>query len=307
MVSVAKLSLTTPPLLSRVRIDRADDLRRDDAGLDAAWPRARVLRLDPRGRFHLEGGALEWVFGADLAAHRPAAATLLGRVEGEPVFALRVGRIEGGGDLRMAGGGLGAVDAALVTQALGILNWHTAHGFSPVDGVATAAEKGGWVRRNIDTGAEEFPRTDAAMITLVHDGGDAVLLGRQAVWPERRFSLFAGFVEPGESLEQCVARELREEVGVQADEITYVASQPWPFPRSLMLGFTARVDRDAPIAFNDGEIAEASWFTRDEVRSALAAGDWASEQADSPLLLPQSISIARGIVEAWAQAPPPPR
>lgn len=138
------------------------------------------------------------------------------------------------------------------------------------------------------------------MITLVHDGADHVLLGRQHQWPERLFSLFAGFVEPGESLEQCVARELREEAGIEVDEITYVASQPWPFPRSLMLGFTARASRDAVVDFRDGEIAEAHWFSRTQVRDALAAGDWSTDAPDAPLLLPNSISIARAITEAWA-------
>lgn len=298
MVSVAKLSLTVPPLLSRYHVDRADELRADEAALDAAWPTAKVLRIDPRGRFDLDGTALVFARGHEVAGERPADAVLLGRVDGAPIFALRVERFDGA-DLRMRGHLLSAVDAALLAEALGILNWHAGAVFSPVDGRATVPGRAGWVR-TVEGGGDEFPRTDAAMITLVHDGADQVLLGRQQQWPERLFSLFAGFVEPGESLEQCVARELYEEIGIAADEITYVASQPWPFPRSLMLGFTARADREAELVFRDGEIAEARWFSRREVRDALAAGDWSTDAPDAPLLLPNSISIARAIVEAWA-------
>lgn len=300
MAGVAKLSLTVPPLLSRYHVDRADELRGDPSALDTAWPTAKVLRLDPRGRFDLDGTALVFARGHDVSAGRPAAAVLLGRVDGALIFALPVATFDGA-DLRMRGHLLSAVDSALLAQALGILNWHAAAGFSPVDGAPAAPGKAGWVRATA-AGREEFPRTDAAMITLVHDGADQILLGRQHQWPERLFSLFAGFVEPGESLEQCVARELHEEVGIQADEITYVASQPWPFPRSLMLGFTARADREAALEFRDGEIAEARWFSRLQVREALEAGDWSTDAPDAPLLLPNSISIARAIVEAWAAA-----
>ena len=137
------------------------------------------------------------------------------------------------------------------------------------------------------------------MICLVHDGGDRAVLARQAVWPERMFSLLAGFVEAGESFEVCVAREIREEIGLTVRDVRYLGSQPWPFPRSLMVGFHALGDPDEEFSFNDGEIAEAAWFTRDEVRAALEAGDWSSA-SESKLLLPGSISIARVIIESWA-------
>ena len=151
-------------------------------------------------------------------------------------------------------------------------------------------------------GHEEFPRTDPATICLVHDGADRVVLGRQTVWPERMFSLLAGFVEAGESFETCVAREIAEEIGLSVRDVRYLGSQPWPFPRSLMVGFHAVADPEQPFSFNDGEIAEARWFTRDEVRAALAIGDWTSAAASqSELLLPGSISIAREIIESWAE------
>jgi NAD+ diphosphatase len=135
----------------------------------------------------------------------------------------------------------------------------------------------------------------------VHDGHDRAVLARQVVWPPRLFSLLAGFVEAGESFETCVAREIAEEIGLTVTDVTYLGSQPWPFPRSLMVGFHAVADPEQEFAFNDGEIAEASWFTRDEVRAALAEGDWSSEST-SRLLLPGSISIAREIIESWAFA-----
>jgi NAD+ diphosphatase len=115
------------------------------------------------------------------------------------------------------------------------------------------------------------------------------------------FSLLAGFVEAGESFETCVAREIREEIGLTVSDIRYLGSQPWPFPRSLMIGFHAIADPAEPFAFNDGEIAEAEWFTRDEIRAALSLGDWSSD-SESRLLLPGSVSIARVIVESWAEA-----
>ncbi len=134
---------------------------------------------------------------------------------------------------------------------------------------------------------------------VVHDGGDRCVLARQAMWPERLFSLIAGFVEAGESFETCVVREVAEEIGLDVRDVEYLGSQPWPFPRSLMVGFHAIGDPDQQFVFSDGEIAEAEWFTRAEVREALAHGDWSSD-SQSRLLLPGSISIAREIIESWA-------
>jgi NAD+ diphosphatase len=133
----------------------------------------------------------------------------------------------------------------------------------------------------------------------VHDGADRVLLARQPVWPEGRFSVLAGFVEAGESLEACVLREIHEEVGARVRDVAYLGSQAWPFPRSLMVGFQAVADPDVPLVPAEGEIAEAMWVTRAEVREALAAGDWAGADG-SRLLLPGGVSIARAMLEAWA-------
>ena len=144
------------------------------------------------------------------------------------------------------------------------------------------------MQRDPTTGTEVFPRTDPAVIMLVHDGGDRVVLGRQAVWPPGRFSILAGFVEPGESAEAAVAREVAEEVGLRVRDIRYVGSQPWPFPQSLMLGFVARVDGSDELVVDRTEIEEAHWFTRDQLRAG-----------EGPAVLPPPVSIARYIIDRW--------
>jgi NAD+ diphosphatase len=196
--------------------------------------------------------------------------------------------VDGWHDLRELGADLDDLEAGLLAQAIGILEWHARARFSPLSGAATTIERAGWVQRDPVTGAELFPRTDPAVIMLVHDGGDRCVLGRQAVWPPGRFSVLAGFVEPGESAEGAVAREVFEEVGVHVTDVRYVASQPWPFPQSLMLGFTARLDGDATLRLDPTEIEEARWFTRDELRSG-----------DGPRALPPPVSIARNIIDRW--------
>jgi NAD+ diphosphatase len=139
----------------------------------------------------------------------------------------------------------------------------------------------------------------------VHDGADRVLLARQPIWPPGRYSVLAGFVEAGESLEACVRREIHEEVGVTVRDVRYLGSQAWPFPRSLMVGFHALADVDQPLVPADGEIEDAIWVTRAELRAALARGDWAGqpEEGGRPLLLPGRVSIARSMLDSWAALP----
>lgn len=211
-------------------------------------------------------------------------------------------------DLRFAGHQLSAEDASLAATAVAMLSWQGRSRFAPWSGEPMALVKGGWVRVAAD-GKEEFPRTDPAVICLVHDGADQVLLARQPIWPQRWFSVLAGFCEPGESLEQCVKREIAEEVGVDVSAIGYLGSQPWPFPRSLMLGFHAQGDPAQPVVPADGEIEEARWFHVDEVADALQRGlDWGAGppvpspqgEPEAELFLPGSISIARQMIESWA-------
>lgn len=293
-------TLLTEPMLSRSPIDRAEALRRDDDALAVGWAAARVLRVDPQGRVPVENGRVALVPATDLGAERDREAVFLGIVDGAHVWAVGVQELTGQlADLRSFGDVLTDSSAGLVVTAVALLNWHRAAAFSARDGSPTVPASAGWSRVSTSTGHEEWPRSDPAIIVLVHDGEDRVLLARAPMWPERRMSVLAGFAEAGESLETCVAREVHEEVGLRVTDITYLGSQPWPFPRSLMIGFAARADAAESVVFHDGEIAEARWFTRAEVRTALEAGDWGAS-GDAPLLLPGSISIARAMLESWA-------
>jgi NAD+ diphosphatase len=305
---VTDFQLRNIPLLSRVGADRADTLRTDiDAAL-AGWPEALLLRVDRRNQVLIADGRVVLGRAATLGDRPPENAVFLGRMpDGRHVWGVRAA-LEGPEDphvetevldLRRAGQVFDDVSAQLVATATALLNWHDSARFSPSDGAPTRASKAGWARINPDNGHEEFPRLDPAVICLVHDGHDRAVLARQTVWPERLFSILAGFVEAGESFETCVAREIAEEIGLTVSDVRYLGSQPWPFPRSLMVGFHAVADPEQPFSFNDGEIAEAHWFTRAEIRAALDQGDWSSN-TDSRLLLPGSISIAREIIESWA-------
>jgi NAD+ diphosphatase len=307
-MSFGGFQLRNVPLLSRVGADRADTVRTDvDAAL-AGWPDAAVLRVDRRNQVLISEGRVVLGKAADLGAKPPENAVFLGRLgDGTHVWGIRAA-LEGPEDphtetevldLRRAGPIFDDVSAQLVATATALLNWHDSARFSAIDGAPTKAIKGGWSRVNATAGHEEFPRIDPAVICLIHDGHDRAVLARQTVWPERLFSLLAGFVEAGESFEGCVVREIAEEIGLSITDVQYLGSQPWPFPRSLMVGFHAIGDPEQEFSFNDGEIAEAAWFTRDEVRAALADGDWSSD-SPSRLLLPGSISIAREIIESWA-------
>jgi NAD+ diphosphatase len=294
------------PLLSRVGADRADHLRTDVDAARQGWVQAVLLRVDERNQVLVIDGQLVLTPAAELGDTPPAEAVFLGRMpDGRHAWAVRAPLQAPDGiparaiDPRRAGVRFDDVSAQLVAGALALLNWHDTAGFSPSDGSPTRPVRSGWARRNLLTGHEEFPRVDPAVICLVHDGHDRAVLARQVVWPPRLFSLLAGFVEAGESFETCVMREIAEEIGLTVTDVTYLGSQPWPFPRSLMVGFHAIADPEQEFAYNDGEIAEAAWFTRDEIRAALAEGDWSSEST-SRLLLPGSISIAREIIESWA-------
>jgi len=305
---VADFTLRNVPLLSRVGADRADVLRTDVDAAVAGWPDALLLRVDRRNQVLISGGRVVLGRAAKLSDAPVDHAVFLGRIEdGRHVWAIR-GALEGPEDpdaesevldLRRAGTIFDDVSAQLVATATALLNWHDNARFSAVDGAPTKSIKSGWSRVDAVNGHEEFPRIDPAVICLIHDGHDRAVLARQTVWPERLFSLIAGFVEAGESFESCVVREVAEEIGLAVTDVRYLGSQPWPFPRSLMVGFHAIGDPEQEFVFSDGEIAEAAWFTRDEVRAALADGDWSSD-SPSRLLLPGSISIAREIIESWA-------
>jgi NAD+ diphosphatase len=197
------------------------------------------------------------------------------------------------GNLRALGSRLSTLDAGLFTVALALANWHSSHGFSPRTGEPTTPELGGWVRREAE-GKEIFPRTDAAIIVGIVDSNDRMLLGSNALWESNRYSLLAGFVEPGESLESAVIREVFEESGIRVVDPVYLGSQPWPFPASLMVGFTATVDPavESTLTPDGNEILDLRWFSRDELTAALGE-----------IALPGHTSIARAILEHWYGSP----
>ncbi|MFD6418264.1 NAD(+) diphosphatase [Streptomyces sp. NPDC060194] len=197
--------------------------------------------------------------------------------------------------LREAGLLLSPRETALMVHAVALENWQRLHRFCSRCGERTVIAAAGHIRRCQACGAEHYPRTDPAVIMLVTDERDRALLGRQVHWPEGRFSTLAGFVEPGESIEQSVRREVWEEAGVTVGEVSYVASQPWPFPSSLMLGFFARAT-SSDITVDGEEIEEARWFSRDDLRAAIESGE---------ILPPSGISIAARLVELWYGKPLP--
>ena len=193
-------------------------------------------------------------------------------------------------DLREAAALLNDRDAGLFTHAVALANWHATHTHCPRCGTPTVTVAAGHAQRCPVDGSEHFPRIDPAVIMLVTDPDDRCLLARNRRWPERRVSILAGFVEPGESAEQAVAREVGEETGITVARVRYVGSQPWPMPQSLMLGFRASASGDLELRVDDDEIAEAHWFSREELRSALASRE---------ILLPPPVSIAHRLIESW--------
>jgi NAD+ diphosphatase len=291
--------------LSRAVVDRDAGRRTDEAWLAAAWadPASRVVRVrDGRVAVHGDEARLDLDGRPDVPDDRRL---LLGTHDGVAYLAvLEDGpdhAVDGGGDehapsylgLREVGALLDDLEAGLVVHAVSLANWHATHRFCPRCGEPTRVENAGHSRRCVADGSEHYPRTDPAIITLVLDDDDRLLLGRQNTWPEGRFSTLAGFVEPGESLEAAVRREVREEVGIDVDAVGYLGSQPWPFPSSLMLGFTAHA-RSTEVTMHDGEIADTRWYTRESMTADIASGR---------LHVSPSISISRRLIEHWYGGP----
>jgi NAD+ diphosphatase len=290
--------------LSRGTVDRITEKRADPAWLDAAWadPRARVLVVsDGRALMRLDDERAELVFVPPQAA--PAGTRfLLGQdPDGTVYFGVSAelpAALDGvrAGSLREAGTLLGGRDAGLFTHAVALANWHDTHTHCPVDGTPTIVDPGGHSTRCPKDGTEHFPRTDPAVIMLVTDPDDRCLLARNAAWPGRRVSILAGFVDPGESAEQAVIREVAEETSITVTNVRYLGSQPWPMPRSLMLGFRADAPAGQAITVDHEELAEAYWFSRDELLAAVKARE---------IALPPPVSIARHIIEHWFGGPLP--
>jgi NAD+ diphosphatase len=296
-------------------LDRADRQRGDAAWIEArlADPRSRLVPVwRSQNLFRAAHDAktaptpllpeLAALDGA-LRAHAAAADyILLGLAEERAYFALDLshlddpaaaGAVFGGGefaDLRRYGPLIGQWEGALLAYARGMAHWHARHRHCGVCGSATASVESGHARRCVNRACatQHFPRTDPAVIMLVTDG-ERALLGRQAAWIPGMHSTLAGFVEPGESLEDAVAREVLEETGIEVRDVRYHSSQPWPFPASLMLGFHAEAATRA-IALNRAELEDARWFERDALL--------ASPENDT-FRLPRRDSIARRLIETW--------
>ena len=293
---------------ARATIDRDARTRHDPKMLEAAWkePGARVLHVHgllipvTRGAGGPPKLYLDKPQGKFSELHPDSVSEgylYLGRRAGAPVFGKILADEPGASTSEQEwvhpfsiARELSAEDRELLSVVTALARWHESAGFSPRDGKPTYATEGGWARLD-EHGGEHFPRTDPAVIVLVEHEGRA-LLGSNVLWESGRFSILAGFVEAGESLEQAVAREVEEESGMRLADITYVASQPWPFPRSLMLGFRARLapgqDPEALIP-DTTEISELRWFTRAEIVSPPPG-----------IILPQGASIARWLLEQWA-------
>ena len=269
-------------------LDRVEERRADPDWVRASWadPDAVVLPVGEVAVAVTPDGAL---------ATRPTAGDydserhyLLGLIEGRPWFATWAD----GGEvtaLRQIMDGLSASDLQAAFTGSGLARWHANARFCSTCGAPTRAVRGGQGRECTGCGRELYPRTDPAVIVAIVDSAGRLLLGRQPSWAPGRVSVFAGFVEIGESLEQAVHREMAEEVALELDEVTYLGSQPWPFPRSLMVGFRARAMRTG-FTMAQGEIEGARWFTVDQLREAMASRE---------VTLPPHTSIARRMIESW--------
>lgn len=293
----------TPNILAGPYLERAAHWRKDEARVLAAledagalfvpvWRMRNVIawrRDEARAYFvHGRSGLLERITGDYI---------LLGEFHGRACFAVELAgdappEFEPGcqfQDLRLIAGDLPQEEAGVLAYARAMLQWRERRRFCGRCGAPTTALQAGHVLRCSDPGCafDEFPRIDPAVIVLVTDGQRA-LLGRQSSWPPGRYSTIAGFVEPGESLEDAVVREVREETGVEVGAVDYHSSQPWPFPSSLMLGFSARAVR-TDISRQDGELEDAQWFTRQQIAAGAAA-------------LPTTHSISFRLIEDWYDA-----
>jgi NAD+ diphosphatase len=288
--------VTPPNTFTGAALDRAGDRRADDGWVAAqrADPAARAV-VAGRDGVHVTSGEPTRLALVPLEEAGDAEPLLLGLDERGPVFAAEGDRsrltLLG---LREAAAALPQADGGLAAYAAALLNWHRRHRFCANCGAPTEVREGGHVRRCPSCGAEHHPRTDPVVIMLVLRGDD-VLLGRQATWPFGRYSALAGFVEPGESLEEAVAREVLEESGVRIGAPRYVSSQPWPFPASLMLGFVAPWEAGEP-QIGDEELEDARWFSREEVEAAV--------RGQGALRLPPPMAIARRLIDGWLETSP---
>jgi NAD+ diphosphatase len=278
--------LAGPNTFAGEALDRAGPHRGDEAWLAArlAEPATRVVAASAAGV--IVAGDRPRMFAVGALPDGVELVLLGVDGDGHAVFAADPGDELPGErrGLRDLAPMLSQAEGGMVAHAVGLLNWHRRHRFCANCGAPSEAREAGHVRVCPACGTQHHPRTDPVVIMLVTDG-DRALLGRQAQWPAGRYSALAGFVEPGESLEEAVAREVREETGVRVDDVRYRSSQPWPFPTSLMLGFSARWAGGEPVV-RDGELEDVGWFTRQAI-------------VDGDVLLPPPTAIARRLIDEW--------
>ncbi|MEY4734945.1 MAG: hypothetical protein RL428_280 [Actinomycetota bacterium] len=273
-------------------IDRAGELRSNPARINELWQRASIIEVG-KGRIRSASdgpiflsaeqalGGERYFLGIDRETETPYFAWASGAVDSEVKDYLT---------LRELAGGLSPLHLEISMHAIALSNWHDAHPHCSRCGAPTRIDLAGAARRCDVDESQHHPRTDPAVIVLVKDRDDRILLGHQPVWPDGRFSTFAGFLEPGETFEQCVAREVFEEAGVRLSEVSYLGSQPWPFPASVMIAFSAVTDAPGDARPDGEEITEVKWFSRSELKAAAE---------DGSLLLPPTVSVARRMIEGW--------
>ena len=287
-------------------LDRASELRSDEAELNRLWSAAKIIRV-AESKLATDGTSLRFLTAAEvekLIASKiftPGDKYFLGIDSATEVayfawdcdevgLAAGESSTDGMASLRELGGILDEFHLGISMHATALSNWHRSHPHCARCGAETTSTLGGSVRVCVKDQSQHHPRTDSAVIVLVKDKDDRILLGHQPIWPDGRFSTFAGFLEPGETFEQCVEREVFEESGVKVNEIKYLGSQPWPFPASIMIAFSAVVVDPSTAKADSVEITEVRWFTRDELKSSVA---------DGSLLLPPTISVARKMIAMW--------
>ena len=252
------------------------------------WAGSKVIQIW-RGAVLASGDQISYQSAASYSDSEASTRIYLGEISGQHYFAMNKEVLEGP-TLRDISSNLSDVDLEIAVTALALINWHETHPKCSRCGSDTQMIENGWVRKCLVDDTSHFPRTDPAIIVAVQDRNGRLCLGRQSIWPEKRFSNFAGFVEPGESLEDAVVREVKEETGLDVIEVKYLFSQPWPFPNSIMLAFEAFTE-NPEVAKPDGiEIVNLKWFTKEELTSQVASDE---------LNLPPHTTVSRKMIERW--------
>ena len=264
-------------------VDVLDRSARESA--EEYWPEALVVQVF-KGELLSKNGKIN--FQTATTFNHGITKFYLGQKSGQHYFAVNKEFATDGLTLRQMAADLSELEISIAMQAQALINWHESHTNCSRCGAPTRVVAHGWIRECEVDGSQHFPRTDPAVIVLVKDRANRLLLGRQKVWPEDKFSNFAGFVEPGESLENAVRREVEEESGLLVTDIKYLTSQPWPFPASIMLAFMAITDQPEKAVADGNEIVELKWFTKKELQ-------------ESKIILPDKLSISRKMINYWLE------